>query len=109
MIWNEKCETMDREDLAQVQIERLQSTLNRARRNVAFYRLAFERAGVRVEDVRALADLAHLPFTTRADLRAAYPYDMFAVPLRDIVRIHSTSGTTGKAIVVGYTRNDIKM
>ena len=79
MIWNEKYELMDREDLAQVQIEGLQSTLNRVRRNVAFYRQAFERAGVKVEDVRGLADLAHLPFTTKADLRAAYPYDMFAV------------------------------
>ena len=109
MIWNEKCELMDREDLAQVQIEGLQSTLNRARRNVAFSRQAFERAGVKVEDVRALADLAHLPFTTKADLRAAYPYDMFAVPLRDIVRIQCTSGTTGRPVVVGYTPNDLKM
>jgi phenylacetate-CoA ligase len=109
MIWNEKCELMDREDLAQVQIEGLQSTLNRARRNVAFSRQAFERAGVKVEDVRALADLAHLPFTTKADLRAAYPYDRFAVPLRDIVRIQCTSGTTGRPVVVGYTPNDLKM
>ncbi|MCX7031735.1 MAG: phenylacetate--CoA ligase, partial [Spirochaetes bacterium] len=108
MIWNGKFETMGREDLAQVQIERLQSTLNRARRNVAFYRQAFERAGVKVEDVRALPDLAHLPFTTKADLRAAYPYDMFAVPLRDIVRIQCTSGTTGRPVVVGYTPNDVR-
>jgi phenylacetate-CoA ligase len=108
MIWNEKYEMMDREDLAQVQIERLQSTLNRARRNVAFYRQAFERGGVKVEDVRDLADLARLPFTTRADLRAAYPYDMFAVPLRDIVRIQCTSGTTGRPVVVGYTPNDVR-
>jgi phenylacetate-CoA ligase len=108
MIWNGKYETMGREDLAQVQIERLQSTLNRARRNVAFARQAFERAGVKVEDVRRLADLAALPFTTRADLRAAYPYDMFAVPLRDIVRIQCTSGTTGRPVVVGYTANDVR-
>jgi phenylacetate-CoA ligase len=108
MIWNDKFETMGREDLAQVQIERLQSTLNRARRNVAFYRQAFECAGVKVEDVRALPDLAHVPFTTKADLRAAYPYDMFAVPLRDIVRIQCTSGTTGQPVVVGYTPNDVR-
>ncbi len=108
MIWNGKYETMGREDLAQVQIERLQSTLNRARRNVAFARQAFEKAGVKVEDVRRLADLAALPFTTRADLRAAYPYDMFAVPLRDIVRIQCTSGTTGRPVVVGYTPNDVR-
>jgi len=108
MIWNGKYETMGREDLSQVQIERLQSTLNRARRNVAFARQAFERAGVKVEEVRRLADLAALPFTTRADLRAAYPYDMFAVPLRDIVRIQCTSGTTGRPVVVGYTANDVR-
>ena len=108
MIWNGKYETMGREDLAQVQIERLQSTLNRARRNVAFARQAFDRAGVKVEDVRRLADLATLPFTTRADLRSAYPYDMFAVPLRDIVRIQCTSGTTGRPVVVGYTLNDVR-
>ena len=108
MIWNGKYETMGREDLAQVQIERLQSMLNRARRNVAFARQAFERAGVKVEDVRRLADLAALPFTTRDDLRAAYPYDMFAVPLRDIVRIQCTSGTTGRPVVVGYTPNDVR-
>jgi phenylacetate-CoA ligase len=108
MIWNEKFETMDREDLAQVQIERLQSALTRARRNVAFYRGAFEKAGVEIDDVRGTADLVRLPFTTKEDLRASYPYDMFAVPLRDIVRLHSTSGTTGIPVVVGYTRNDIR-
>ncbi len=108
MIWNQKAESMDRGDLAQVQIERLQSALTRARRNVAFYRNAFEREKVRIEDVRSVADLARLPFTTKENLRASYPYDMFAVPLKDIVRLHSTSGTTGIPIVVGYTRNDIK-
>ena len=108
MIWNEKQETMAREDLAQLQLERLQATLNRVERNVAFYRQAFAAQGVRAEDVRELADIARLPFTTKEDLRKSYPYDMFAVPLRDIVRIHSTSGTTGKPIVVGYTRNDIR-
>jgi phenylacetate-CoA ligase len=108
MILNEKFECMDREDLAQVQVERLQSALTRARRNVAFYRSAFERGGVSIEDVKSVADLARLPFTTKEDLRASYPYDMFAVPLRDIVRMHSTSGTTGTPVVVGYTPNDIR-
>jgi phenylacetate-CoA ligase len=108
MIWNEKQETMAREDLAQVQIERLQATLNRVERNVAFYRQAFLAQGVKAEDVATLGDMSRLPFTTKDDLRKSYPYDMFAVPLRDIVRIHSTSGTTGKPIVVGYTRNDIR-
>jgi phenylacetate-CoA ligase len=108
MMWNAKQETMPREDLAQVQIERLQSTLNRARRTVAFYREAFDRAGIRVEDVRTLADFARLPFTRREDLRSSYPYGMFAVPLRDIVRIQCTSGTTGRPVVVGYTPNDVR-
>jgi phenylacetate-CoA ligase len=107
MIWNEKYESMGREAMSQVQLERLQATLNRAVRNVAFYRQAFSGA-IKVEDVRSLPDLARLPFTTKEDLRLSYPYDMFAVPLRDIVRIQSTSGTTGSPIVVGYTRNDIK-
>jgi phenylacetate-CoA ligase len=108
MIWNEKCECMPREDLAQVQIERLQSALTRARRNVAFYRNAFQKEGVKIEEIGGAADLARLPFTTKEDLRRSYPYDMFAVPLKDIVRLHSTSGTTGTPVVVGYTRNDIR-
>jgi len=108
MIWNQKYETLSREEMTQVQLERLQATLHRAERNVAFYRHALAGPGARVEDVQALDDLARLPFTTKDDLRKSYPYDMFAVPLRDIVRIQSTSGTTGKPIVVGYTRNDIR-
>jgi phenylacetate-CoA ligase len=102
-------ETMGREDLEQVQVERLQATLHRACQNVAFYRERFEALGIDIEKVRSLADLAELPFTTKDDLRASYPYGMFAVPLKDIVRIHSTSGTTGKPVVVGYTANDISV
>jgi phenylacetate-CoA ligase len=100
-------EAMEREDLEQIQVERLQATLRRACQNVAFYRETYARAGVEVEGIRSLADLARLPFTTKDDLRRAYPYGMFAVPLKDIVRIHSTSGTTGKPVVVGYTSSDI--
>jgi phenylacetate-CoA ligase len=106
--YNPKCEMMAREELEQLQIERLQATLNRVYRSVAFYRAAFDAHKVnleRLKDVRALRDL---PFTTKEDLQKSYPYDMFAVPLRDIVRIHTTSGTTGKPIVVGYTQNDLK-
>ena len=108
MIWNEKAECMPRGALAQAQLERLQATLNRALRNVAFYRESFARSGVNGDEVHALGDLARLPFTTKEDLRTSYPYGMFAVPLRDIVRIQSTSGTTGTPVVVGYTRNDLK-
>jgi len=107
MIWNEKSEKMDRAALCQVQLERLQATLNRAVRNVAFYRHTL--SGTGAESIRELTDIARLPLTTRDDLRRSYPYDMFAVPLRDIVRIQSTSGTTGSPVVVGYTRNDIRV
>jgi phenylacetate-CoA ligase len=108
MIWNAKYETMERDSLSQIQLERLQATVNRVMRNVAFYRESFARAGMKGDEVRELSDLEHLPFTTKEDLRASYPYGMFAVPLRDIVRIQSTSGTTGTPVIVGYTRNDLK-
>ena len=100
-------ERIGREDLEQVQVERLQATLNRACQNVAFYRESFDRLGIDIGKVKSLRDLAELPFTTKEDLRRSYPYGMFAVPLKDIVRIHSTSGTTGTPVVVGYTANDI--
>jgi len=107
MMFNREYESMDREDLAQLQIERLQLTLNRVYRNVAFYKTLFDEKKINIEEIKSLKDLTKLPFTTKEDLRQSYPYDMFAVPLRDIVRIHSTSGTTGKPIVVGYTKTDI--
>ena len=107
MIYNQEYETMGREDLKQLQLERLQATLNRVYRNVAFYRQSFDDHGIDVEKIRSVRDLGSLPFTTKEDLRKSYPYDMFAVPLRDVVRIHATSGTTGKPIVVGYVKNDI--
>lgn len=96
-----------REELRQLQIERLQTTLNRAYRNVSFYRQAFDAAKVEIESVRGLDDLRRLPFTGREDLAASYPYGMFAVPLRDIVRIHAGPEETDKPIAVGFTRNDI--
>jgi phenylacetate-CoA ligase len=100
-------ETMPRDELQQLQIERLQMTLNRAYRNVSFYQKAFDAAAIDLEKVRNISDIRRLPFTTRDDLAESYPYGMFAVPLRDIVRVHATSGTTGRPIAVGYTRNDI--
>ena len=100
-------ETMSRDDLSQLQIEKLQVTLNRVYRNVAFYKHALDANKVVIESIRSLGDMRRLPFTTKEDLRTSYPYDMFALPLRDIVRIHASSGTTGKPIVVGYSKNDI--
>lgn len=108
MILDMQYECLEREELEQLQVERLQSTLHRVYRNVAFYRHSFDAHGVDIESIRSVGDLSRLPFTTREDLRRSYPYDMFAVPLRDIVRIHCTSGTTGKPIVVGYTKNDLR-
>jgi len=107
-IWNRRCETMARADLEQLQLERLQATVNRAYRNVRFYHRRLNELEVEPEDIQSLDDIRRLPFTTKDDLRAAYPYEMFSVPLREIVRIHSSSGTTGRATVVGYTRNDLR-
>jgi len=109
MIFNKEYESIARQDLDQLQIERLQSTLNRVYRNVAFYKQIFDTHKINIEQIKSIKDLSSLPFTGKEDLRKSYPYDMFAVPLRDIVRIHATSGTTGKAVIVGYTKNDLKM
>ena len=108
MYWEPEQERMDREELAQLQLERLESTLNRVYRNVPFYRRKFDELGITPEDLGSLDDLSRLPFTTKEDLRGNYPYGLFAVPLREVVRIHASSGTTGTSTVVGYTRNDIK-
>ena len=107
-IWDPQHECMSREELEQLQLERLQATLNRAYKNVTCYRAKFNDSGIVPEDVTSLSGLSRLPFTTKEDLRVNYPYGMFAVPLREVVRIHSSSGTTGKPTVVGYTKNDLK-
>ena len=107
-IWDPTYECMPREELEQLQLERLQATLNRVYKNVTCYRNKFNELGIDPEDIQSLTDLSKLPFTTKDDLRLNYPYGMFAVPLREVVRIHSSSGTTGKPTVVGYTKNDIK-
>jgi phenylacetate-CoA ligase len=108
-IWDPEYECMPREEIEQLQLERLQATLNRVDKNVTCYRNRFKELGIVPEDVQSLADLSKLPFTTKEDLRLNYPYGMFAVPLREVVRIHSSSGTTGKPTVVGYTKHDIKV
>ncbi|MDX1814596.1 MAG: phenylacetate--CoA ligase [Thermodesulfobacteriota bacterium] len=108
MFWEPDRECMDREELEQLQFERLQSTLNRVYSNVPFYRKKFDDLGFLPEELSSLADFSRLPFTTKEDLREHYPYGHFAVPLREVVRIHASSGTTGAVTVVGYTRNDIR-
>ena len=103
----EPIETASRDELAALQLERLQWTLRHAYENVPHYRQAFDTAGVRPEDCRSLEDLARFPFTTKQDLRDHYPFGMFAVPREEVVRVHASSGTTGKPTVVGYTKRDI--
>lgn len=105
--WQEEEERMSPAERKVFQLERLQTTVNRAYRKVDFYRSKFDELGIKPDIISELADISELPFTTKQDLRENYPYGMFAVPLRDIVRIHSSSGTTGKPTVVGYTRNDL--
>ncbi len=108
MYWEPEKETMEREELEQLQLERLEATLNRVHMNVPFYRRKFDALGIDTDDIRSIGDIRKLPFTTKDDLRENYPYGLFAVPLREVVRIHASSGTTGMSTVVGYTKNDIK-
>ncbi|WP_119354336.1 phenylacetate--CoA ligase PaaK [Azohydromonas sediminis] len=103
----EPIETASRDELAAVQLRRLQQTLAHAYENVPHYRAAFDAKGVHPSDCKSLADLAKFPFTTKKDLRDNYPFGMFAVPRERVVRIHASSGTTGKPTVVGYTQADI--
>ena len=103
----EPIETASVDELRSLQLARLRDTLAFAYANVAHYRQAFDRAGAAPDDLRDLADLARFPFLTKADLRDNYPFGMFAVPCSDIVRVHASSGTTGKPTVVGYTQGDI--
>ncbi|UZI33274.1 phenylacetate--CoA ligase PaaK [Streptomyces sp. VB1] len=100
-------EQLGRGELEALQLERLRSTLRHAYDNVPFYRNAFDRAGLRPDDCRTLADLARFPFTVKADLRDNYPFGMFAVPEHEVRRIHASSGTTGRPTVVGYTERDL--
>lgn len=107
MYWNKSIECMDREELRELQSQRLIDTVRRVYHNVPYYRSLMQQKGLVPEDIRGIEDLSLLPFTTKQDLRDNYPYGLFAVPLSEIVRIHASSGTTGKPTVVGYTRQDI--
>ena len=107
MIWNEKIECGDRNELRAIQTERLRETVQRIYHNVPCYRKKMQKAGLVPDDIRSLEDLTKLPFTVKQDLRNNYPFGMFTVPMSEIVRIHASSGTTGKPTVVGYTRKDL--
>ena len=109
MIWNKEIETITRPKLEELQLERLKATVKRVYDNVPFYRKRLDENGITPEGIKSLSDLKNIPFTTKEDLRLNYPYGMFAEPMKKIVRVHASSGTTGKPTVVGYTKNDINL
>jgi phenylacetate-CoA ligase len=109
MIWNEAMECASRDEIEAIQTQRLKSTVERCYNNVEHYRKKFDEVGLKPADIKTLADIRKIPFTVKDDLRQNYPYKLFAAPMKEIVRIHASSGTTGKPTVVGYTRADIDM
>lgn len=109
MIWNETKECMSRDEMRQLQSKRLKKMVGRVYHNVEFYRKKMQQMGIEPGDIKGIEDLHKLPFTTKNDLRDNYPFGLFAVPQSEVVRLHASSGTTGKATVVGYTRRDIEI
>ena len=107
MIWNESKECMSRDEMQALQSKRLVKAVNRVYHNVEYYRKKMQAVGVEPGDIRGIEDITKLPYTTKDDLRDTYPFGLFAAPRSEIVRVHASSGTTGKATVVGYTRKDI--
>jgi len=106
MFWDEKNETLKRDELESLQLKRLRKTVRQTLK-VDFYRKRLSKAHIRIEDIRTLHDIEKIPFTKKQDLRGGYPFGFLAVPLNKVVRIHTTSGTTGNPTVVGYTKNDL--
>lgn len=109
MFWNKEVETLPKEKLRELQLERLKKIVKYAYERVSYYRKKFDEVGLKPEDIKNLDDIKYIPFTSKADLREVYPFGMFAVPLSEIVEIHSSSGTTGKPVVIGYTKEDIEV
>lgn len=107
MIWNKDAECLGRKEMEEIQLDNLKTVVDHAYHNVKFYKDKFDEIGLKPSHIKTLKDIEKIPFTTKEDLRDNYPYDLFAYPLKKIVRIHASSGTTGKPIVVGYTRNDM--
>ncbi|HOL29743.1 MAG TPA: phenylacetate--CoA ligase [Paludibacteraceae bacterium] len=108
MIWNEEIECMSSSEMRKLQSERLKELVNKVYQNVEFYRKKMDEKGVRPSDIRSIDDISKLPFTNKTDLRDNYPFGLFAAPMKEIVRIHASSGTTGKPTTVGYTKKDIE-
>ena len=109
MFWNEQIETMDRADLERLQLERLKKLVDYCYNRVPFYKKRLDEAGVTADKIKALSDIQYIPYTTKDDIRDTYPFGLFAVDKKEIVRIHASSGTTGNPTVVGYTKNDLNM
>ncbi len=109
MIWNEEAECISQDEKEELQLKRLQEVVKRAYENVPFYKKRFDDNNIKPEDIKTIKDIEKLPLTTKDDLREAYPFGMFAVPRREIVEVHTSSGTTGKPTVSGYTKKDIKI
>ena len=107
MIWNESIECMDRESLRKIQSIRLKKIVDYVYHNTPFYRKKMQEMGITPDDINSIDDIVKLPFTTKHDLRDNYPFGLCAVPMSQIVRIHASSGTTGKPTVVGYTRKNV--
>jgi phenylacetate-CoA ligase len=107
MTWNKKFECMPVEDLQKFQLEKLRETVAWVQKKVPFYRRKFKEAGVKPDDIKTLEDVARLPFTVKTDLRDEYPFGLCAVPMSEIVRVHASSGTTGKPITGPYTQEDL--
>ena len=109
MIWNEEVECMSEDDKKDLQLERLHSIVKKAYENVPYYKKHFDDAGITPDDIKTLKDIEKIPYTTKNDLREAYPFGMFAVPRKEIIEVHTSSGTTGKPTVSGYTRGDLEI
>lgn len=107
MIWNKTKECMSRDQMRELQGERLRKTVHRVYHNTPFYRNKMQELGLTPDDIRTVDDIVKLPFTTKQDLRDNYPYGLFAAPMSEIIRLHASSGTTGNPTVVGYTRKDL--
>ena len=109
MFWQEEIETMDRADLERLQLARLKNIVDYCYNRVPFYKKRLDEAGITADKITSLSDIQYIPYTTKDDIRDTYPFGLFAVDKKDIVRIHASSGTTGNPTVVGYTKNDLKM
>ncbi len=109
MFWQEQIETMDRAELERLQLEKLKKLVDYCYNRVPFYKKKLDEAGVTADKIKALSDIQYIPYTTKDDIRDTYPFGLFAVDKKEIVRLHASSGTTGNPTVVGYTKNDMKM